>query len=334
MIPTVSLTDLETAQTEAIELLRASLRENCLIYLDARTELGPAFFARLHDQTGKFFALPDTDKMSVDIERSRNYRGYVRQGTEYTNGVPDLKESFEFGRETQPPGGERLPWFDLLGSNQWPDPLILPDFRPVISGYLDEIVRIATAVLRALLLTLDQPLDPERDVTGGNLCCYSRLIYYCDPSGYRAQDTRLQRHTDSGLITIGLQNAPGLEAETVAGDWIEVCPEENVFTVFPADLAEAWTRGYYRSCAHRVRNAALRGERISYASFVLPDLLRGLAPLDRERCRHLTPSDSVRSTNTWLAGGSELPGGTPIGQLEWERTKLIFPHQTEGTAHD
>ncbi|MEU5214581.1 2-oxoglutarate and iron-dependent oxygenase domain-containing protein [Streptomyces sp. NPDC020807] len=325
MIPVITLADLEAQRPEALELLHTSLRENTLVHVDARRELGDSFFPDLYGQTRAFFALPEADKQALDINASPNYRGYVSQGTEYTNGVPDLKESFEFGKETPAPEGEQLHWYGLYGENQWPAEESLPGFRAVVDAYSAAMDRIALATLSCLQLTLDQPIDPEKGVTGGELCSFSRLIRYRDPKGFGAEETRLERHTDSGLLTIGLQNAAGLEAESTSGEWLSVEPPADVFTVFPGELMEIWTHGYYRACAHRVRNAALTTERLSYASFFLPDLQRELVPMDRALSPRLSGPLSVPSANSWLTGTSELPESAPIGQLEWDRMNVIFP---------
>ncbi|MET9359916.1 2-oxoglutarate and iron-dependent oxygenase domain-containing protein [Streptomyces sp. NPDC006632] len=332
MIPVIKLADLEARRPESLELLHASLRDNTLVHVDARTELGAGFFSDLYGQTRSFFALPEERKKALDIDKSPNYRGYVGQGTEYTNGVPDLKESFEFGKETPAPEGERLHWYGLYGDNQWPGEATLPGFRAVVDAYSAAMDRIALAALACLQLTLDQEADPEKGVTGGELCSFSRLIYYRDPKGFGAGEARLERHTDSGLLTIGLQNAAGLEAQAANGEWLRVEPPADVFTVFPGELMEIWTHGYYRACAHRVRNAALSGERLSYASFFLPDLQRELVPMDRATSARLSGPLSVPGANPWLAGGSELPPATPIGQLEWDRMNVIFPGRDTAEA--
>jgi isopenicillin N synthase-like dioxygenase len=244
MIPIIRLTDLESGQPGAIDQLHGSLREYTFAHVDARRELGASFFTSLHQQTQEFFALPADEKAALDIGKSQHYRGYVGPGMEYTSGVPDLKESFEFGQELPEPAGERQSWFGLYGSNQWPPQQRLPGFRPVIDAYLNAMTRVAGTVLNSLMLTLGLPVTQERGLASGTLCCFARLIHYHHPSGYSSEGTRLARHTDSGMITIGLQNAPGLEVEVPSGDWLPVCPPPDVFTVFPGELAEAWARGY------------------------------------------------------------------------------------------
>ncbi|MFJ7901545.1 2-oxoglutarate and iron-dependent oxygenase domain-containing protein [Streptomyces sp. NPDC096198] len=333
MIPLLALADLEAGEAGTLDRLHDALRAHTLVHIDARAELGPEFFRALHEQTRAFFALPEEAKRALDIDASPNYRGHVAQGAEYTGGVPDLKESFEFGRETAAPEGEQLPWHTgLFGPNQWPDPAVLPRFRPVVEAYSAAVERVARAVLRGLLLTLDQKADGDGTVADGELCSYSRLIRYRDPSGFGADQSRLERHTDSGLLTVSLQEQHGLEAETADGRWVAVQPPADVFTVFGGELLEVWTHGYYRACPHRVHNSALRAERLSYASFFLPDLNRPLVPVDRAAGVRLSGPVAVPAGNSWLAGGRELSPTVPVGELEWARMNVIFPgRNNDGT---
>ncbi|MGV9561521.1 2-oxoglutarate and iron-dependent oxygenase domain-containing protein [Streptomyces sp. NPDC003480] len=334
MIPVLALAGLEAGRPATLDRLHDALRDHAIVHVDARAEPAPEFFPSLHEQTRAFFALPEEAKRALDIDKSPNYRGYVAQGAEYTNGVPDLKESFEFGKETAAPEGEEQPWHaGLYGPNQWPDASVLPRFRPVMEAYSAAVDRIALATLRGLLLTLDQPADADDAVTSGELCSYSRLIRYHDPAGFGAEQSRLERHTDSGLLTVSLQEQPGLEAEAADGRWVPVEPPADVFSVFGGELMEVWTHGYYRACPHRVHNSALRAERLSYASFFLPDLRRPLVPVDRASSPRLSGPLAVPAGNSWLAGGRELIPTTPVGELEWARMNVIFPgRNNDGTS--
>jgi isopenicillin N synthase-like dioxygenase len=47
----------------------------------------------------RFFALPPSDKMVLNIEKSAGFRGFVAFGTQKTKGLPDLREALECGPE-------------------------------------------------------------------------------------------------------------------------------------------------------------------------------------------------------------------------------------------
>ncbi|RJO70842.1 isopenicillin N synthase family oxygenase [Nocardia panacis] len=328
MIPVIGLADVEARRTDAVETLHTALRTHTIVHVDARGELGPDFFPDLYRRTREFFALPAAEKQALDINGSPNYRGYVGQGKEYTGGIPDLKESYEFGKVLAPPPGEHRAWFDLYGDNRWPSEGHPAPFRSMIDAYSKAVERIAVAVLRALLHSMDQEVDRADGVTGGEPSLYSRLIYYRDPRGYAVGDARLHQHTDSALLTVGLQNAPGLEVRNSNGQWRPVDPPENVFSIFAGELMEVWTNGYYPPCLHRVHNSALRSERLSCASFFLPDLRRPLTPIDPISSPRMAAAGlTVSETNSWLADGRRVSPTTPVGQLEWERMNMVFPER-------
>ena len=53
---------------------------------------------------GRFFALPEADRLAIENVRSPQFRGYTRFGHERTNGRVDLRDQIDIGRELPPPG--------------------------------------------------------------------------------------------------------------------------------------------------------------------------------------------------------------------------------------
>lgn len=331
MIETIQLAGMENGTPDTLDRLRRGLRETGVVFLDARGELPDGFFETLFAQSREFFRLPAEVKQALNLSNSANLRGYVGMGEEFTNGIADLKESFEFAKELEVPSDARdAPYARLYGTNLWPEPDALPQFEPTIRSYSAWMSRLGTSFLKALARTLDQPTEPTGDsLFEGEMCSFSRLIYYSDPTGFNEASARLEAHTDQALITVIVQNVAGLEVQDHTGAWVPVIPENGLFIVFPGELAEFWTRGYYRACVHRVQNKAITGERISIASFFLPDLRTRLAPLDPTSSEHLATADlTVSSTNSWLTPGGNADGALApfvVGEKEWERMNAIFP---------
>ena len=262
-------------------------------------------------------------------------------GEEYTRGLADLKESFEFAKETPVPTSDNPPpYFRLYGENQWPEARLLPQFRQTLGEYSEWMDKIGRALLKGIALTLGQPTTPTPGgLFDGDLCFFSRLIYYGNPLDFSITKARLGAHTDHVLFTLTLQDAPGLEVRTDAGEWLRVEPSEDVFVVFPGELMEFWTRGYYKATTHRVHNQALRTERLSVASFFLPNLRSVVAPIDPASSPHLAQADLLMSSdNSWLtkprdgarsngAGAGEFLRPIIVGEKEWERVNAIFPDE-------
>ena len=58
-----------------------------------------ALNARLQQGARQFFALPEADKLAVQMVHSPHFRGYNRAAAELTRGQPDWREQFDIGAE-------------------------------------------------------------------------------------------------------------------------------------------------------------------------------------------------------------------------------------------
>lgn len=331
MIYTIDLDDIEHDTLGTLARLRTGMRDVGVVYVTAPRLLTTELECHVFEDAASLFALPTCDKRALDVAGSPNFRGYVGMRAEYTNGVPDLKESFEFARETRVPTEDPAkPYFRLYGDNLWPDARLLPRFRLTIAAYSDAVGGVGLAVLRALARTLDQSVAPG--VSGGlfqgDLCSFSRLIHYSDPTAFSEMSARLEAHTDHTLLTMILQNTPALAIRIPAGAWVEVQPPPGAFVVFCGELMEYWTRGYYRACTHRVHNSALRSARLSVSSFFLPDMQSTIEPIRPDSSPHLRDAaPTVSDDNSWLREDRDLRP-IDVGMEEWRRVQAIFPQDS------
>ena len=80
----------------------------------------------------QFFALPERDKLAIEMVNSPHFRGYNRVASERTRGRPDWREQIDFGAERAivPRDAGAPPWARLRGPNQWP--AALPELRGVV----------------------------------------------------------------------------------------------------------------------------------------------------------------------------------------------------------
>src|ERR1700729_235156 len=76
----------------------------------------------------RFFALPEKDKLAIEMVNSPHFRGYNRAGFEHTRGKPDWREQLDVAseREPLPSTPNSPPWSRLQGPNQWSE--ALPEF--------------------------------------------------------------------------------------------------------------------------------------------------------------------------------------------------------------
>jgi isopenicillin N synthase-like dioxygenase len=85
-------------------------------------------------------------------------------------------------------------------------------------------------------------------------------------------------HVDSGFITLLAQNGvAGLQAQTRAGDWLDIPPTDGQLAVNFGQLLERWTGGRIRATLHRIWG---RGEeRFSIPFFFEPGIAAVIRPL-------------------------------------------------------
>lgn len=87
-----------------------------------------ALIANVLAATRNFFALPEAEKLRVEMIHSPHFRGYNRPGWERTRGKPDWREQFDLAAERPalPRDANLPPWSRLQGPNLWPE--ALPEF--------------------------------------------------------------------------------------------------------------------------------------------------------------------------------------------------------------
>ncbi|MGH6861667.1 MAG: isopenicillin N synthase family dioxygenase [Phyllobacterium sp.] len=215
----------------------------------------------------RFFSLPEADKLSIEMVRSRHFRGYNRAGFERTRGAQDWREQLDINTEGQPvePAGDR-PWNRLYGPNQWPE--ALPELKPLLLRYQAEVTRVGIDVLKAIALSLGQPENAFADIYEPSPSQLLKIIRY--PGREAAgSDQGVGAHKDGGFVTLLLQDSmPGLRIRTEEGAWIEVPPVPGTFVVNSGELLELATNGFVRADVHDVVTPPQGTERYSVAFFL------------------------------------------------------------------
>jgi isopenicillin N synthase-like dioxygenase len=238
----------------------------------------------LMQTTRRFFALPEADKLAIEMISSPHFRGYNRVASERTRGLPDWREQIDIGAERPAlPRDAGLPvWSRLRGPNQWPT--ALPELRPVVTRWQAAAMQVLTRLLRAFALALGQPADALEPLYGDDPHYLIKLIRYPGQDAVSDRSTAAHQgvgaHKDAGLITLLLQDDQGgLQVETPAG-WIDVPPRAGTFVINIGELLELASDGYLRATMHRVITPPAGIERIS-AAFFLGARLDATVPLLR-----------------------------------------------------
>lgn len=215
----------------------------------------------------RFFALPEQDKLAIEMINSPHFRGYNRAGFEHTRGLPDWREQVDIGaeRDALPRDPAAPPWTRLQGPNQWP--AALPELKPILLEYQQRVTALAIRVLQAFSAALEQPetvFEPIYAPTPNQLI---KIIRY--PGREPAEsDQGVGAHKDSGFVTILLQDeVGGLQVEGEDG-WIDAPPVPGTFVVNVGELLEIASNGYLRANVHRVVSPPAGGDRLSVAFFL------------------------------------------------------------------
>jgi isopenicillin N synthase-like dioxygenase len=250
--------------------LRAAARDVGFFYLSGHG-IDPGVSDDLILTARSFFALPEADKLAIEMVNSAHFRGYTRIAGELTRGRPDWREQIDIGAE-RPALGRSAgapAWTRLQGPNQWPAGL--PELRPLVLRWQDAVRHVLERLLRAFALALGQPADVFEPLHRDEPHLLVKLIRY--PGREASQDPQgVGPHKDSELLSLLLQDhQPGLEVETAQG-WIPVAPRSGTLVVNIGEALELASDGYLRATLHRVVSPPVGQERLSVAFFLGPRL--------------------------------------------------------------
>ena len=158
-LPVLDLERFERNQTERdafLRDLREAAREVGFFYLTGHG-IDPGFLQDVLQVSQQFFALPEPDKLAIEMVNSPHFRGYNRIAAEITRGRPDWREQIDIGSELPalPIAPDTPPWARLQGPNQWP--ASLPELRPVVLRWQAAAAGVLIRLLRCFSLALGQP---------------------------------------------------------------------------------------------------------------------------------------------------------------------------------
>jgi isopenicillin N synthase-like dioxygenase len=250
-IPIIDFDDLDGASMR--QVLDRACREWGFFHLTGDAidrQLTKRMYAAMHS----FFALPLSRKRIVERTADNPWGYYDR---ELTKNVRDWKEIFDVG-----PG---IPTEGLPGTQaQWPEETglyPLQDFRSTLLDFSAACEGVALRLLQAISENLGMPaqyLDGCFDVAHTS---FLRLNFYppCPnpvPADAHGLPQRghlgISPHTDSGALTVLLQDMqPGLQV--LRGDrWHLIQPREAALVINIGDIVQVWSNDLYRAPLHRV----------------------------------------------------------------------------------
>jgi isopenicillin N synthase-like dioxygenase len=246
--------------------LRAAAHDVGFFYLVGHG-IEPALLQDLLALTRRFFALPEADKLAIEMVHSPHFRGYTRIASEITRERRDWREQIDIGAE-RPAFASRLgspAWTRLQGPNQWP--ANLPALRAVVLRWQEAGVEVLGRLLRTFALALGQSEDALDSIYRDDPHLLIKLIRYPGREATEG-DQGVGAHKDAGLLTLLLQDEQaGLQVDTERG-WVDVVPRPGSLVVNIGELLELASDGYLRATLHRVISPPAGAQRFSAAFFL------------------------------------------------------------------
>ena len=198
-----------------------------------------------------FFELPNEVKKTYENLALAGQRGYISKNRESAKGqsVPDIKEFYHIGQTVTDNDPIKVEYPD----NIWPEEVTR--FKEVGDKVFTTFEQTGKNLLKAVSLYLGLPEQYFDDkVHNGNSIL--RLLHYypvSDLSNIPEGAVRAAAHGDINLITLLMGgSAEGLQAQTLAGEWIPVSPNEDEIVVNIGDMLARLTNNRFRSTQHRV----------------------------------------------------------------------------------
>ncbi len=227
------------------------------------------------DAARRFFDAAPTVKNAVRRD-ARVALGY--NDRELTKRRRDHKEVFDFVDPTQGRAAHH---------NRWPDDV--DGFREAMCAHYDAFSDLAVRTTELVFAALDLSAAAVAEHRGDRTSSHMRLNHYTVgdpvPESERGDlnelaDVALGEHTDSGLLTLLIQDATGgLQAFSTDDGWIEVEPRPSTVVVNLADCMQVWTNDRYRAALHRVRPMD-DTDRMSIPYFSNPQIDAVIVPID------------------------------------------------------
>jgi isopenicillin N synthase-like dioxygenase len=203
---------------------------------------------------------------------------------------PDLKESFNGGPLSKPPGltdKEALSF--CYADTIWPSG---PDgFREAWETYYRALEDLAARIMRLFAVALTLPEDYFEGFIDHPISALRALNYPEQSVAPQPGQLRAGAHSDYGSLTILLPQAGSKGLQIQRGDeWIDVPPVPGAFIINIGDLMQLWTNDRWVSTIHRVANPSnpeeAKARRQSFAFFHQPNWfaeITSLVPGDKPK---------------------------------------------------
>jgi isopenicillin N synthase-like dioxygenase len=267
-IPVIDIAHLDRAAT------RAAIDRACTdwgFFQVVGHGMAPQVIDEIFAASRAFFAQPSADKRRI-LRDADNPWGFFDK--ELTKNRQDWKEIYDYGRDDGDGRGPR-----------WPQGALRQRFEPAVRACYEHCTTLALRLLAVIASNLGVAPDVlARGFEPAAQTSFLRLNFYprypIDDGGAAQQRPfGVGEHTDSGALTILLQDEhPGLEVLR-DGRWHLVQPVPGALTINIGDIVQVWSNDRYRAALHRVAVADPTHERYSIPFFFNPSYETTYEPL-------------------------------------------------------
>ncbi|GAQ89396.1 2-oxoacid-dependent dioxygenase [Klebsormidium nitens] len=256
-VPVISLSGGQDQSRIAAAIKEACVKSGFFYVADHGVDEG--LVQATFEQCRLFFSLPEAEKMKyLQDSNNRGYTPFEEETLDVTRQKKgDTKEGYYIGREV--PLDHPDASTPLCGPNVWPDPDVLPLWRPTMERYMAAMTALALRLTRLIGLALGLP-DGFFDRPG----MFDKPSVFLRPLHYNAEPSAPEdgifgagAHSDYGMLTLlKTDDVPGLqiclEKDAKVQQWIDVPPVPGAFIVNLGDMLERWSNDRFRSTLHRV----------------------------------------------------------------------------------
>lgn len=289
LVPILDLSNAFKEDTHEVllESLRKALFEIGFFYIKnvpSKRILG--IFKDIKREALDFFSLTPEQKAKVSMLHSKHFLGYNGIGGEITDSHIDWRELYELATELPEPiiNNEDEMWKNVEGPNIWPDKADLPNFRPIVEEYIEELTALSRMIIDLIREALKLPEGAFDKYFKDRQQCKLNLIKYPDIFNQKNTDEVIKQlqlslidlkqgvgeHLDTNFLTIIFQATKhiSLQVQNFEGKWVNVPPIDNTFVVNVGQLLEYITNGVCVATIHRVLTPIPgEGDRLSVAFF-------------------------------------------------------------------
>jgi isopenicillin N synthase-like dioxygenase len=212
----------------------------------------------------KQYNLREIPRLKIEMKTAPSFLGYSRLDAEITAHTIDHREQIDLSTTHPIPSPTDPLYHNLLSPCLWPNPSLLPNFKPVFQEYISLMGEISIFFTSLIAEAIGLPTGAFNRYFDADQQHKLKIVKYPDlkelglwkegegSGGVVGQG--VGPHKDSMLTSYLLQvtEHKGLQVQNLRGEWIDCPPIDGTLVVAIGQGMEALTQGVCMSTTHRV----------------------------------------------------------------------------------